>query len=92
MNEKERKEINLCLNIINIDNMINKTIDILQNRDITDIDILGIDTVLKTIQNKLNIIKKYDLDHETIQELINKNKNVLDEEQQKALDDLIIKK
>lgn len=92
MNEKERKEINLCLDIINIDNMINKIIDILQNRDITDIDILGIDTVLKTIQNKLNIIKKYDIDHETIQEIVNKNKSELDTEQQKALDDLIIKK
>ena len=38
--------------------MINNTIDLLQKRDINDIDILGIETVLKTIQSKLNVIKK----------------------------------
>ena len=43
MKEEERKQINLCLDIINIDNMINNTIDILQKRDINDIDILGIE-------------------------------------------------
>lgn len=92
MKEEERKEINLCLDIINIDNMINNTIDLLQKRDINDIDILGIETVLKTIQSKLNVIKKYDLNHETIQAIINQNKNELKEEQQKAINDLLTKK
>lgn len=92
MNEKERKELNLCLNIITIDTMINKTIGILENTDNTNIDILGIDAVLKTIQDKLNIIKKYNIDHEKIKDIVNKNKSELDTEQQNALNELIIKK
>lgn len=89
MNEKEIQKINLCLNIISIDKMLKGTIKMLEKEHIEDIDLFAFNTILKSIEDKVNLIKKYNIGYETVKEIVNKNKNEFDKEQEKAINELI---
>ena len=93
MKEEERKELNLLLNIINIDNklkiVMNTTKEAGNKENITEFDVICIDEMLKHIYTYIERIKKYDIDYNKIKILFENNKNELTQEQKEAITEII---
>lgn len=89
MNEEERKQINLFINLSNLNKYFNFISAQLNNADITKFDIATIQAMLNNIVTTMQNIMKYDIDNNKINELLENNKTSIKESQYKELKEFI---
>lgn len=93
MNEEERKQVNMLLNIVTIDNQLEIVQEIiktmLSREQPTKLDIITIDEVIQLVYKRVKFLKKYDISYDKVKHLLKTYENEMKEEQIQALNKLI---
>lgn len=93
MNDEERKELNLLIQVINIDNklqIVQEMIKTMEKREqLTPLDISILDESIQNVYKQVELLKKYDINYDKVRQLLNNANNTITEEQKQAIYKLI---